>query len=1279
MPETTNETYHPMAFDAIKIGLASPEKIRSWTHRTPEPADKPSKQWKDWWEQGAVRNRMPEPSGAPSKEWKDWWDHGVVKKPETINYRTLKPEKDGLFCERIFGPSKDWECHCGKYKKIRYKGVICDRCGVEVTKSSVRRERMGRIELAAPVSHIWYFKGIPSRMGLILDISPRTLEKVLYFASYVVLDPGVTSLQYKQVLSEKEYREEVEKYGSSTAFRVGMGAEAIQELLKAIDLEKDSAELRKQLIDASGQKRARIIKRLEVVEAFLSSGNRPEWMIMDVIPVIPPDIRPMVQLDGGRFATSDLNDLYRRIINRNNRLARLLELGAPDIIVRNEKRMLQEAVDALIDNGRRGRPVTGPGNRALKSLSDMLKGKQGRFRQNLLGKRVDYSGRSVIVVGPELKIYQCGLPKEMAIELFKPFVMKELVANGTAHNIKNAKKMVEKLQTEVWDVLEDVIKEHLVMLNRAPTLHRLGIQAFEPILVEGKAIKLHPLVCTAFNADFDGDQMAVHLPLSVEAQAECRFLLLSPNNLLKPSDGGPVAVPSQDMVLGIYYLTQERPGAKGEGMIFKSVNEAILAYENQEATLHSRVKVRVNKTMPDGTVKTGVIESTIGRFIFNEIIPQDLGFVDRSIPENELKLEVDFHVAKKQLKQILEKVINVHGATQTAVTLDDIKAIGYKFSTRAAMTVSISDMTVPASKPKLIADAQATVDHIAKNYRRGLITEEERYKEVIETWKTTDDQLTHDLLTGLDKYNNIFMMADSGARGSDKQIKQLAGMRGLMADTTGHTIELPIKSNFREGLDVLEYFISAHGARKGLSDTALRTADSGYLTRRLVDVSQDLIIREVDCCEGKEIPYMEIKAFMDGNEVIEDLEERITGRYIAETITDPDTGEVVIKANHMCTPKRAAAVMKVLNKMGRKSVKIRTVLSCKSHIGVCAKCYGANMATGQPVQVGEAVGIIAAQSIGEPGTQLTMRTFHTGGVAGGDITQGLPRVEELFEARKPKGLAIITEFGGVVDIKDTKKKREITVTDMESGNSKTYLIPYGSRIKVMEGQILEVGDELTEGSVNPHDILKIKGVRAVQDYMIQEVQRVYRLQGVEINDKHIEMIVHQMLKKIRIEESGDSNVLPGVSMDVLDFNEMNEELIAQGKQPAEGKQIMLGITKASLATDSFLSAASFQETTKVLTEAAINGKVDHLIGIKENVIIGKPIPAGTGMKRYRNVKLDTDDRLLAEDDEISMSEDDEIALDGAEKSEISEDNVAEEVLDMDENEDASEDDDETEE
>ncbi|MCI8950451.1 MAG: DNA-directed RNA polymerase subunit beta' [Lachnospiraceae bacterium] len=1219
MPET-NETYRPLTFDAIKIGLASPEKILEWSH-------------------------------------------GEVKKPETINYRTLKPEKDGLFCERIFGPTKDWECHCGKYKKIRYKGVVCDRCGVEVTKASVRRERMGHITLAAPVSHIWYFKGIPSRMGLILDISPRTLEKVLYFASYIVLDPQKTGLQYKQVLSEKEYREEIEKNGYGS-FRVGMGAEAIQELLQAIDLEKDSEVLRKGLRDASGQKRARIIKRLEVVEAFRNSGNRPEWMIMNMIPVIPPDIRPMVQLDGGRFATSDLNDLYRRIINRNNRLARLLELGAPDIIVRNEKRMLQEAVDALIDNGRRGRPVTGPGNRALKSLSDMLKGKQGRFRQNLLGKRVDYSGRSVIVVGPELKIYQCGLPKEMAIELFKPFVMKELVSNGTAHNIKNAKKMVERLQPEVWDVLEDVIKEHPVMLNRAPTLHRLGIQAFEPILVEGKAIKLHPLVCTAFNADFDGDQMAVHLPLSVEAQAECRFLLLSPNNLLKPSDGGPVAVPSQDMVLGIYYLTQERPGAKGEGSIFRSVNEAILAYENKAVTLHSRVKVRVAKTVADGTVKNGTIESTVGRFIFNEIIPQDLGFVDRSKPENELKLEVDFHVGKKQLKQILEKVINVHGAIQTAVTLDDIKAIGYKFSTRAAMTVSISDMTVPESKKQLIADAQTTVDHISKNFRRGLITEEERYKEVIDTWKNTDDQLTHDLLTGLDKYNNIFMMADSGARGSDKQIKQLAGMRGLMADTTGHTIELPIKSNFREGLDVLEYFISAHGARKGLSDTALRTADSGYLTRRLVDVSQDLIIREVDCCEGKEIPFMEIKAFMDGQETIESLKDRLTGRYIAETIVDPDTGEVVVKANHMCTPKRAAAVMDVLEKTGRKSVKIRTVLSCKSHIGVCAKCYGANMATGQPVQVGEAVGIIAAQSIGEPGTQLTMRTFHTGGVAGGDITQGLPRVEELFEARKPKGLAIITEFAGVVAIKDTKKKREITVTDNETGNSKTYLIPYGSRIKVQDEQYLEAGDELTEGSVNPHDILKIKGVRAVQDYMIQEVQRVYRLQGVEINDKHVEMIVRQMLKKVKIEESGDSDLLPGISVDVLDFNEMNEELIAEGKRPAEGKQVMLGITKASLATDSFLSAASFQETTKVLTEAAINGKVDHLIGLKENVLIGKLIPAGTGMKRYQNVRLNTDYTM---EDKISFDEEEEEDI-PLFSEETEDDLLMEEVLDFGEEE-----------
>ena len=1212
MTGNNNEaTYQPMTFDAIKIGLASPEKILEWSR-------------------------------------------GEVTKPETINYRTLKPERDGLFCERIFGPSKDWECHCGKYKKIRYKGVICDRCGVEVTKSAVRRERMGHIALAAPVSHIWYFKGIPSRMGLILDLSPRTLEKVLYFASYIVLDKGETDLQYKQVLSEQEYQDAREKWGS--AFRVGMGAEAIQELLRSIDLEKEYHELREGLEGATGQKRARIVKRLEVVEAFRESGNKPEWMIMTVIPVIPPDLRPMVQLDGGRFATSDLNDLYRRIINRNNRLRRLLELGAPDIIVRNEKRMLQEAVDALIDNGRRGRPVTGPGNRALKSLSDMLKGKSGRFRQNLLGKRVDYSGRSVIVVGPELKIYQCGLPKEMAIELFKPFVMKELVANGTAHNIKNAKKMVERLQTEVWDVLEDVIKEHPVMLNRAPTLHRLGIQAFEPILVEGKAIKLHPLVCTAFNADFDGDQMAVHLPLSVEAQAECRFLLLSPNNLLKPSDGGPVAVPSQDMVLGIYYLTQERPGAKGEGKSFKSVNEAILAYENQAITLHSRIKVRVSKTLPNGTVKYGIVESTLGRFLFNEIIPQDLGFVDREAEGNELLLEVDFHVGKKQLKKILEKVINTHGASATAEVLDNVKAIGYKFSTRAAMTVSISDMTVPPQKPEMIQQAQDTVDKITRNFKRGLITEEERYKEVVETWKATDDALTEALLSGLDKYNNIFMMADSGARGSDKQIKQLAGMRGLMADTTGRTIELPIKSNFREGLDVLEYFMSAHGARKGLSDTALRTADSGYLTRRLVDVSQDLIVREMDCCENRaEISGMYVKGFMDGKEEIESLQDRITGRFSCETIKNKE-GEVLVKANHMITPKRAARIMKegVDNITGGavEQVKIRTILSCKCKVGVCAKCYGANMATGEPVQVGESIGIIAAQSIGEPGTQLTMRTFHTGGVAGGDITQGLPRVEELFEARKPKGLAVITEIKGVATINDTKKKREIIVTDPETGDSKTYLIPYGSRIKIMDGQVMEAGDELTEGSVNPHDILRIKGVRAVQDYMIREVQRVYRLQGVEINDKHIEVIVHQMLKKIRIEDNGDSEFLPGTLVDFLEYEEVNEKLEAEGLRPAIGKQGMLGITKASLATDSFLSAASFQETTKVLTEAAIKGKVDHLIGLKENVIIGKLIPAGTGMKCYSDVELDTG--MPEEPEEIEfdeMDDEDQDVLDVAEDSE----------------------------
>ena len=1236
MAETTNanETYQPMTFDAIKIGLASPEKIREWSR-------------------------------------------GEVLKPETINYRTLKPEKDGLFCERIFGPSKDWECHCGKYKKIRYKGVVCDRCGVEVTKSSVRRERMGHIELAAPVSHIWYFKGIPSRMGLILDISPRTLEKVLYFANYIVLDPANSGLQYKQVLTEREYQDAREAYGYD--FRVGMGAESIKELLEAIDLEKDSVELKKELKDATGQKRARIIKRLEVVESFRESGNRPEWMIMTVIPVIPPDLRPMVQLDGGRFATSDLNDLYRRIINRNNRLKRLLELGAPDIIVRNEKRMLQEAVDALIDNGRRGRPVTGPGNRALKSLSDMLKGKSGRFRQNLLGKRVDYSGRSVIVVGPELKIYQCGLPKEMAIELFKPFVMKELVANGTAHNIKNAKKMVERLQPEVWDVLEEVIKEHPVMLNRAPTLHRLGIQAFEPILVEGKAIKLHPLVCTAFNADFDGDQMAVHLPLSQEAQAECRFLLLSPNNLLKPSDGGPVAVPSQDMVLGIYYLTQERPGNPGEGKYFKSVNEAILAYENKVITLQSRIHVRCTRKLADGRELTGTVESTLGRFLFNEILPQDLGYVDRSIPGNELLLEVDFLVGKKQLKQILEKVINTHGATKTAEVLDSIKAMGYKYSTRAAMTVSISDMTVPPQKPEMIQNAQNIVDKITKNYKRGLITEEERYKEVVETWKKTDDELTKALLNGLDKYNNIFMMADSGARGSDKQIKQLAGMRGLMADTTGHTIELPIKSNFREGLEVLEYFMSAHGARKGMSDTALRTADSGYLTRRMVDVSQELIVRETDCCENRpEISGMYVKGFMDGKEEIENLQERITGRFSCETITNKD-GEVLVKANHMITPRRAARIMSEgVNANGGpiEEVKIRTILTCKCKVGVCAKCYGANMATGEAVQVGESVGIIAAQSIGEPGTQLTMRTFHSGGVAGGDITQGLPRVEELFEARKPKGLAIITEIPGVAVINDTKKKREIIVTNPEDGDSKTYLIPYGSRIKITDGQVLEAGDELTEGSVNPHDILRIKGVRAVQDYMLREVQRVYRLQGVEISDKHIEVLVRQMLKKIRIEENGDTEFLPGTLVDVLEFEEVNEKLEKEGKTPAEGKQVMLGITKASLATDSFLSAASFQETTKVLTEAAIKGKVDHLVGLKENVIIGKLIPAGTGLKRYRDIQLDTgmpEETPVAEEEPVDeLPEDDEMLTMEEESAEDVSDDAEDEILLDDEDIDTTE-------
>ena len=1190
-------------FESIKIGLASPERIREWSY-------------------------------------------GAVERPETINYRTQKPERDGLYCERIFGPTKDWECHCGKFKKIRFKGKVCDRCGVEVTRAKVRRERMGHIELAAPVSHIWYFKGTPSRIGQMLEISQKRLEEVLYFTKYIVLNPGNTDLTKKQLLTEKEYISYREKYGDE--FDAKMGAEAIKTLLCEIDLDELSAELKTELRGLnSGQKRIKLLKRLEIVEAFRLSGNRPEWMILDVVPVIPPDLRPMVMLDGGRYATSDLNDLYRRVINRNNRLKRMLELDAPDIIIRNEKRMLQEAVDALIDNGRHGRAVTGPNNRALKSLSDMLKGKQGRFRQNLLGKRVDYSGRSVIVVGPELKMYQCGLPKEMALELFKPFVLKRLVDTKVIANIKSARKMVDRASAEVWDALENVIQSHPVLLNRAPTLHRLGIQAFEPILVEGKAIKLHPLVCTAFNADFDGDQMAVHLPLSVEAQAECRFLLLSPNNLLKPSDGGPVAVPTQDMVLGIYYLTQERPGAEGEGKFFKSVNEAILAYENQVITLQSRIKVRITKKNDAGEDITGIVESTLGRFIFNEVLPQDLGFVDRTNPENFLKLEVDFHVGKKQLKQILEKVINTHGAFKNAEVLDYIKAMGYKYSTRAAMTVSISDMTVPPEKPELLAQAQATVDKISTNFRRGLITEEERYRAVVETWNETDKELTDKLINGLDKYNNIFMMADSGARGSNQQIKQLAGMRGLMADTTGRTIELPIKSNFREGLDVLEYFMSAHGARKGLSDTALRTADSGYLTRRMVDVSQELSIRETDCSEGRsEIPGIVVKAFMDGKETIEGLKDRITGRFACEDIYDKD-GNRIVKHNHMITPSRAAKILSVgVNEKGEpiEEVKIRTILTCRCHNGICAKCYGANMATGEAVQVGEAVGIIAAQSIGEPGTQLTMRTFHTGGVAGDDITQGLPRVEELFEARKPKGLAIIAEFGGRVEIRDTKKKREVIVHNGETGESKAYLIPYGSRIKVLDEQMIEAGDELTEGSVNPHDLLKIKGIRAVQDYMIREVQRVYRLQGVDIADKHIEVIVRQMLKKIRIENHGDTEFLPGTLVDVLDFEDMNEKLIAEGKEPAEGKQVMLGITKAALATNSFLSAASFQETTKVLTEAAIKGKVDPLIGLKENVIIGKLIPVGTGMKRYRTTHLSTDDAIENAVEEINFSDDsDEVA------------------------------------
>ena len=1218
MSETRNIEYQPVAFDSIHIKLASPEKIRAWSTRNNDP------------------------------------EAGVVTKPETINYRTYKPEADGLFAEKIFGPSKDWECHCGKYRRIRYKGVICDKCGVEVTKASVRRERMGRIELAAPVSHIWYYKGNPKYMCLLLDLTPKVLEKVLYFASYIVLDPANSDLHFKQVLTEHEYQEAREKFGYE--FKVGMGAEAIKTLLQDLDLDALAEELKAELAEdgAKGQKGTKIAKRLEIVEAFRESKNKPEWMILDTIPVMPPDLRPMVQLDGGRFATSDLNDLYRRIINRNNRLQKLKEIQAPEIIVKNEKRMLQEAVDALIDNGRRGRTVTGPGNRALKSLSEMLKGKSGRFRQNLLGKRVDYSGRSVIVVGPELKIYQCGLPKEMAIELFKPFVMKELVSRDLAKNIKNAKKMVERQQDAVWDVLEDVISEHPVMLNRAPTLHRLSIQAFEPVLVEGKAIKLHPLVCTAFNADFDGDQMAIHLPLSVEAQAECRFMLLSPNNLLKPSDGAPVAVPSQDMVLGIYYLTQIRTGKPlpeapadpaelkayekkyngwfradnvlGEGNSYHNMNEAILAYENGVLSLHAPIKVRMEKTMDDGSVVADLVDTSLGRLLFNEILPQDLGFIKRTDedPKSYLLPEIDFLVDKKMLKKILEKVINTHGATKTAEVLDRIKAIGYKYSTKAAMTVSISDIIVPEAKTAILDEAQKKVDEITRKYRMGCSTDEERHKEVIGIWNEADERLTDEMMNGLDAINNIRMMADSGARGSKQQMKQLAGMRGLMGDTQGRTIELPVKSNFREGLDVLEYFISAHGARKGLSDTALRTADSGYLTRRMVDVAHELIIRETDCVEGKkDIPGFVVEGLVDGKEVVESLENRIRGRFAAEDVKD-EAGNVIVKANHMITPKRAEAIIN----SGATAVKIRSILTCKCKFGICAKCYGANMATGEPVQVGEAVGIIAAQSIGEPGTQLTMRTFHSGGVAGNDITMGLPRVEELFEARNPKGNAIISAISGTVEIQEDKQgedgsvKRKLVVKGEDT--EREYDIPFGASIKVKDGQVIEAGDQLTQGSINPHDLLQIKKINAVENYLIREVQKVYGLQGVDLADKHIEIIIRQMLRKQIIEDPGDSDTILGTMVDRLDIEEKNEALAAEGKKLIVATDVVLGITKAALATDSFLSAASFQETPRMLTDAAIKGKVDHLRGLKENVICGKLIPAGTGTKMYRDVRLDVD-------------------------------------------------------
>ncbi|MEZ0537020.1 DNA-directed RNA polymerase subunit beta' [Caldicellulosiruptoraceae bacterium PP1] len=1163
-------------FDAIKISLASPEKIREWSR-------------------------------------------GEVKKPETINYRTLKPERDGLFCEKIFGPTKDWECHCGKYKKVKYKGVVCDKCGVEVTKSKVRRERMGHIELAAPVSHIWYFKGVPSRMSLILDITPRNLEKVLYFASYIVTDPGdVSELQKKQILTDKEYREYRDKYGDR--FKAGMGAEAIKELLKEIDLDKLSEELKKELDTSKGQKQLRIIKRLEVVEAFRKSNNRPEWMILEVLPVIPPELRPMVQLDGGRFATSDLNDLYRRVINRNNRLKRLIDLGAPELIIRNEKRMLQEAVDALIDNGRRGRPVTGPGNRPLKSLSDMLKGKQGRFRQNLLGKRVDYSGRSVIVVGPQLKIYQCGLPKEMALELFKPFVMKKLVERGICSNIKNAKKTVEKARSEVWDILEEVIKDHPVLLNRAPTLHRLGIQAFEPVLMDGRAIRLHPLVCTAYNADFDGDQMAVHVPLSSEAQAEARFLMLSANNLLKPQDGKPVVVPTQDMVLGCYYLTMEKKNDKGEGMVFASPEEAILAYDHKVIALHAKIKVRVQKEI-NGKLVKDIINTTVGKIIFNQAIPQDLGFVDRTKEENLLKLEIDTLVDKKMLGKIIDKCIKKYGMTRTAEILDKVKELGFRFSTCGAMTISVSDMEIPEIKEKMIAEADSEVDKVEMLFKRGLISDGERYDKVIAIWNETKEKITTALIDNLDEFNPIYMMANSGARGSKNQISQLAGMRGLMANPSGKTIEMPIKSNFREGLDVLEFFISTHGARKGLADTALRTADSGYLTRRLVDVAQDIIVREEDCGTDKGIWVSEIR---DGNEVIETLEDRITGRYAMMDITDPQTGEKIVSKNELITDSLAKRIANA----GIKSVYVRSVLECKTKVGICAKCYGLDMATGLHINVGEAVGIIAAQAIGEPGTQLTMRTFHTGGVAGEDITHGLPRVEELFEARKPKGVAIISDIDGRVTVVEDKKRKVIVESENPNGehevSRKEFEIPFGARLKVQTGDYVKAGDELTEGSLNPHDLLKIKGLKDVQGYLIAEVQKVYKMQGVDINDKHIEIIIKQMMKKVKVEDPGDTDLLPGEIVDINRFMEENDKAEIEGKRFALGRRVLLGITKAALSTESFLSAASFQETTRVLTEAAIKGKVDPLIGLKENVIIGKLIPAGTGMSKYRNISLDSE-------------------------------------------------------